>query len=98
MKPWITFLTIFFFTFTIIQAQPNVLKSGPWAGNVELRNATIWAEVMPSVKTVAVRYYPHKNLKAANTIQYKGILGNNFNPVKIELNGLEINTAYDYQL
>jgi hypothetical protein len=33
------------------------LVSGPWAGNVELRNATIWVEVTPDVKNVAVKFH-----------------------------------------
>ena len=32
----------------------NGLVSGPWAGNVELRNATIWVEVSAAVKNVPV--------------------------------------------
>ena len=79
-------------------AQITGLKSGPWAGNVELRNATIWAEVTAAVKTVAVKYFPQRDPGLSKTVQYKGGLGNEFNPVKIELNGLEINTGYAYQL
>jgi len=76
----------------------NGLLSGPWAGNIELRNATIWAEVSPGVKSVAVKYYPEAAAGNAKTISFKGALGNEFNPVKIELNGLEFNTAYAYTL
>ena len=76
----------------------NGLLSGPWAGNVELRNATIWAEVSPEVKSVAVKFYPEKEPGKSKTVVYKGELGNEFNPVKIELNGLEFNTVYAYTL
>jgi alkaline phosphatase D len=31
-------------------------------------------------------------------VKYKGELGNDFNPVKIELNGLKINTTYNYSI
>jgi alkaline phosphatase D len=73
------------------------LVSGPWAGNVELRNATIWAEVKPEVKKVAVVYQPATG-GTIKTVEYKGALGLEFNPVKIQLNGLDINTTYNYTL
>jgi alkaline phosphatase D len=80
------------------QLQNNVV-SGPWAGNIELRNATIWAEVTPQAKNVAVKYWaegtPATNAKK---VAYKGTLGNDFNPLKIELNGLNPNTFYNYTL
>ena len=77
--------------------------SGPWAGNVALRNATIWVEVTPAVKSVAVKFTAVTNNKNSSGVQtgivfYKGILGKDFNPVKIELNGLKINTTYNYTL
>ena len=56
------------------------------------------AEVTAAVKTVAVKYFPQRDPGLSKTVQYKGGLGNEFNPVKIELNGLEINTGYAYQL
>lgn len=84
------------------QNKPS-LVSGPWAGNVELRNATIWAEVKPNVKSVAVHFTAVNADKKANGLEegimiYKGELGKEFNPVKIELNGLKINTTYTYNL
>lgn len=80
------------------QAQQTALISGPWAGNVELRNATIWAEVSAGVKSVAVKFFPGAKKLPVKTMVYKGVLGNDFNPVKIELNGLEMNTTYTYSL
>lgn len=74
------------------------LVSGPWAGNIELRNATIWVEVTPDVKKVAVKYTANKSNEQPKTVEYKGELGKEFNPVKIELNGLDINTTYNYAL
>lgn len=81
----------------------NGVVSGPWAGNVELRNATIWVEVASDVKSVAVKFTAlHADKKAAGTenglIKYKGTLGNDFNPIKIDLNGLKINTTYQYSV
>ncbi len=81
----------------------NGIVSGPWAGNVELRNATIWVELTPDVKTVAVKFAainPDKKATGleSGTIKFKGELGKDFNPVKIELNGLKINTTYNYSV
>jgi len=81
---------------TVIAQNKQGLVSGPWAGNVELRNATVWVEVTPAVKTVEVKYVEDNRKLLAKTVRYKGELGKDFNPVKIELNGLDINTTYAY--
>jgi alkaline phosphatase D len=93
-------MMLFLFLFFVYkgQAQQTPLISGPWAGNVELRNATIWAEVSAAVKSVTVKYFAGANRLAVKTMAYKGALGNDFNPVKMELNGLEMNTTYHYSL
>src|SRR5829696_9489034 len=78
--------------------QTTGLVSGPWAGNVELRNATIWVEVSPKVKSVAVSFNKEGRTGNNKTTVYKGELGKDFNPVKIELNGLDINTTYGYSI
>lgn len=99
MRYFITCLLSFLFFLFESAAQPGTaLLSGPWAGNVELRNATIWAEVSPLVKTVAVKYYPVGNVAKIKTISSKSLLGNEFNPVKIDLNWLEPNITYNYTL
>lgn len=74
------------------------LVSGPWAGNIELRNATIWVEVTREVKKVAVKYFANGTTNAGKTVEFKGELGKDFNPVKIELNGLNVNTSYTYEI
>ncbi|MBL0355998.1 MAG: alkaline phosphatase family protein [Chitinophagaceae bacterium] len=80
---------------TVTAQNKKGLVSGPWAGNVELRTATIWVEVTPGVKAVSVKYYAG-NAASAKTVLYRGELGKDFNPVKIELNGLDMNTTYTY--
>lgn len=97
-KSILLLLSIIIFSASGFAQIQQKLVSGPWAGNIELRNATIWAEVAPSVKNIAVKYYPAANNKNIKTVLYTGKLGNDFNPVKIELNGLEYNTTYIYQL
>ena len=74
------------------------LVSGPWAGNVELRNATIWVEVTAEVKNVAVTFHADGGTESDKTVECKGELGKDFNPIKIELNWLEPNTAYNYSV
>ncbi|MEP6617616.1 MAG: alkaline phosphatase D family protein [Ginsengibacter sp.] len=81
----------------LAQSKAGII-SGPWAGNVELRNATIWVEVSSRIKSVAVRYYAVNRKQDAKTIFYKGELGRDFNPVKIDLNALDINTTYYYDV
>ena len=82
----------------ISHSQQNKLVSGPWAGNVGLRTATIWAEVSPEVKKVSVRIISVLDDSNGKVIAYKGQLGKDFNPIKIELNGLLINWNYTYTL
>ena len=90
---------IFFLLLSLaaVAQNKNGLVSGPWAGNVELRNATIWVEVTPEVKSVAVRYHS-VNSFTTKIVDYKGELGKDFNPIKIELNGLDVNSTYTYSL
>jgi alkaline phosphatase D len=93
------FLAFFLLLSYIVNAQERSgLVSGPWAGNVELRNAVIWAEVGADVKNVAVRYSRGTDPTTNRTVLYKGELGKAFNPVKIALNGLDLNTTYNYVL
>jgi alkaline phosphatase D len=89
------YFSIFNFSFA---QQTKPLISGPWAGNVELRTALIWLEVSPSVKKVSLSYYPKSDLKNIQTVIYKGDLGKPFNPLKLELNGLEFGTTYQYDI
>ena len=96
MKNCITALLLFICIHCIAQSK-NGLVSGPWAGNVELRNATVWVEVTPDVKNVAVQYHA-ENSREEKTVNYQGELGKDFNPLKIELNGLDINTVYLYDV
>ncbi len=82
----------------IVFSQNNKLISGPWAGNVGLRTATIWVEVSSSAKKVSVKYVSQKNGSIAKTVLCKTVLGNDFNPLKIPLNGLDFSTTYSYKI
>jgi len=93
-------ICIFFLVLSLSAIAQNKigLVSGPWAGNVELRNAIIWVEVTPDVKNVAVKFHANGQTAQDKSVEYKGELGKDFNPIKIELNGLEMNTTYDYKV
>lgn len=83
---------------TNVFAQQNKLISGPWAGDVQMRTAIIWVEVSTDAKKVAVQYFKEDYPAIKKTVTYKEKLGKDFNPVKIALNGLDINTKYSYRL
>jgi alkaline phosphatase D len=91
-------LTAFFcqFFLLIIFAQSSGIVSGPMLGPVELRDAKIWIEVSPAVKSVSLQYKKKGEIKP-RTIIYKGQLGNEFNPLQLTIGGLDFNTAYAYQ-
>ncbi len=74
------------------------LVSGPMIGNMGMRTATVWLEVSPSVKKLAISYYPEQDKTAMRKNEYKGELGKAFNPVKFELEGLDFNTTYRYSI
>ena len=95
MKKW--FLPVFTLIITTaIFAQPRVI-SGPMLGQVELRDAKIWVEVSPDVNKVSIQYNRKGDAKM-KTIAYRGTLGNDFNPVKFTIGGLEFNTTYQYRV
>lgn len=81
-------------------AQPaGMVVSGPWAGNVSLRTAMIWLEVDEKTERVSVRY--KKTTEPADsfkTVAYRGALHQPYNPLKLEINRLDINTTYQYEL
>jgi len=98
-KSAISFVILLSFFFFNSFGQQNIkLVSGPWAGNVELRTASIWAEVSAAAKSVSVKYYPINQPASSLLAMYKGSLGNAFNPIKIALTGLEFGTTYEYRL
>lgn len=77
-------------------AQPRIV-SGPMLGPVELRDAKLWIEVSPEVRSVSLQYNKKGDTKT-KTIIYKGALGNEFNPVQFVVGGLEFNSTYQYRI
>lgn len=91
-------ISSFYLSDPVLAQSKSSLISGPWEGNIDLKTATICLEVSPLVKSVAVKYFEPRKSATARTIIYKGELGKDFNPIKIELNGLDFNTSYNYQV
>lgn len=95
MKKILLAATSLFIAFAVF-AQPRII-SGPMLGPVELRDAKVWVEVSPEVKTVSLQYNK-KGENKSKTVVYKGVLGNEFNPITFTLGGLDFNTTYQYKL
>ena len=91
------FVTAFAIFFTISLSANAQVVYGPMLGQVELRTAQVWVQVEPTVKSVAVKYFKTGQATTFKTTAYKGVLGKDFNTVKLVLTGLDVNTAYDYQ-
>ena len=90
------YLLFIFLSTLIVAAQPRII-SGPMLGPVELRDARIWIEVSPEVKTVSLQYKKKDNV-TIKTIKYKGELGNDFNPIQFTVGGLDFNSTYLYSI
>ena len=67
-------------------------------GPVEFRDAKVWIEVSPEVKSVSLQYKKKGITNTVKTILYKGELGNEFNPIQFTVGGLDINTTYEYKI
>jgi alkaline phosphatase D len=86
-------LAIFFICFSYSNAQ---VIAGPMLGQVELREVKIWLEVTSAVKNIKL-LYNKKGSTVTKTIEYRGVLGKEFNPVQFSIGGLDINTSYSYR-
>lgn len=93
------FFSFFFLTILSLAlfGQAGVI-SGPMLGPVELRDAKVWLEVSSGVKTISLQYNKKGDIKTVKTITYKGVLGNEFNPLCFTIGGLEPNTGYEYKV
>lgn len=93
---------IFYFLYSLntwAQSVPraSAIVSGPMLGQVELRTASVWLQPSPAVKSVSVIYWKKDHPEEVGEMKYAGPLGNEFNPIQIEIGGLEFNTTYVYQ-
>ncbi|TCJ13253.1 alkaline phosphatase family protein [Flaviaesturariibacter flavus] len=93
-------LLLAFLALISLNASAQVI-SGPMLGPVELRDAIIWLEVAPTVRSVKVVYTPVSNIGkkvAQPSVTYTGKLGAASNPVSLVLADLEPNTVYNYSI
>jgi alkaline phosphatase D len=67
-------------------------------GPVELRDAKIWVEVSPEVRSVSIQFSKKGETAKSKIINYKGELGNAFNPIRLTVGGLDFNTTYQYSI
>jgi hypothetical protein len=82
-----------------LQAQDTTLLiAGPMLGYVEHREALIWLEVSSAVSKIQLNYYKKENSSVVKTFNYKGELGAIYNPVKLVIDNLEMNTQYLYEI
>lgn len=97
MKNIILFI---FCSFLFLQsiAQKSLLKSGPWAGNVELRTAEIWFETVSPVASAEIHLTELKPSASKKVFAINPQTLKDFYTYKVELTGLEINTEYKYDL
>ncbi len=96
IRKFLSLVFLFNSIFTTAQNKTG-LVGGPMLSGVELRNAIVWLEVAPTVKKVQLNYWKEGS-KTPSLLSYKGELGNDFNPIRFEINGLEMNTTYNYSL
>jgi alkaline phosphatase D len=96
-KLWLIF---YFMPFLVIQAQQLKTKAviaGPMLGPVELRTASVWLQVSADISTVSLSYWKTGHPETVWRNNYMGILGREFNPIQIEIGGLDMNSQYSYQ-
>jgi alkaline phosphatase D len=88
-------LIVFLFS---IKSNSQELISGPMLGYIEHQTACIWLEPKENTKEIIVQYWqkglPNKSEKEKFSI----LKSEKFSPIKIEINGLKINTEYEYKI
>ena len=67
-------------------------------GYVEHREVQIWLEVAQNVQKVDIKYKEVGKIATQQVSVDKTKLGHTYNPVKLTLEGLAMNTAYEYQV
>jgi alkaline phosphatase D len=94
-------LIVFFYAVQgTLNAQPMAAQqvvSGPVLGQVELRTASVWMEVSQQVKSVVLKYWKISEPGKIYLKPFRGALENEFNPVRIDIGGLDMNTPYQYE-
>lgn len=75
------------------------LVSGPMLGYVEHREVMVWLETDPTVDQIAIEYWATEADEVdTQTVAYKKPIKSHFNPVKIRIAALQMNTTYRYRI
>src|ERR1700760_46284 len=93
-------LIVYFVPVMFVRAQSihkGSVVSGPMLGQVELRTASIWIQVSSDVSSAALVYWKKGHPETSRKTVYSGILGKEFNPLRFDIGGLDINSIYEYQ-
>ena len=96
-KRWLIF---YFMPVVFAQAQSineGSVISGPMLGQVELRTASLWIQVSSDITSVALSYWKQGHPERSWKKFYDGTLGKEFNPIRMDIGGLDINSVYEYQ-
>jgi alkaline phosphatase D len=96
-KLWLIFYFIPILTIHGQSLKPGAIVSGPMLGQVELRTARLWLQVSPDISSVTLMYWKEGHPETLWQKSYNGLLGKEFNPIQIEIGGLDINSHYEYQ-
>lgn len=99
MKRIVLFLTfVFSISGTGFTQDTSLLVAGPMLGYLEHREALIWLQVTPEVSSIEVRYFSEEHPTGIRSVTYRGALGESYNPEKIVLDNLMMNTKYVYEI
>ena len=96
-KLWLIFYFIPLLSIPVRSQKPGDIVSGPMLGGVELRTAKIWLDVSSGVHSISLEYWKEGHPEKLFKKDFSGSLGAEFNPVQLEIGGLEINTRYHYR-
>ncbi len=97
MNKWI-FIVCLLFASLGSSAQQKQLISGPMLGYTAHHEQLIWLEVSPEVKDLEIVYWPEEKPEKKYSRHYLGPLGRSYNPVKVVLTGLSMDTRYHYDI
>jgi alkaline phosphatase D len=96
-KLWLIFYFMSVLAANAQPVKPSAIVSGPMLGDVELRSAKIWLQVSSDIHTVSLEYWKESEPDKRKQKRFEGRLGSEFNPVQLEIGGLDIDSRYQYR-